>query len=725
VTRAERSTADSLAEQIRLLEAENQILNERSEDMLLLGLVAERISPLSSIEEVVGTLLEQVSILYDIPYCGFARIDRPTPEFRHEYMARVDRVAGSSLSLAPRAVDAISKGALVCAEGEAADKGVDLEVAEIDPSHIILIPCACQSVLRGVFIFAHDNLDTRLLGRKLIVLQQVAGLATSRMDNIHLLEELQQLNADLEARVHDRTVELHRAVRALGDEVAERRRAEEIIAGERHRLYTVVEHLPEGVVVLDGEDRIVLANRAVRHAAALIGSTSPGERLTAVAGRPLADFESSASEPRWVEVRSETDPILTFEAAVRRLDSPVRGSVVVLRDITDQRAVAEQLLRQERIAAMGHLAAGIAHDFNNLIQGITILAEGLLLDDDADPEPRKVKTREILAIGERGAGLIRQILDYSRQTVSQPQAIDLKGFLAETLNMLDRLIPETLELDFAAAPGLHTIRIDPGQLQQVLTNLTLNASQAMNDGGQIRVRLWNPDANSRFRLAIPEFEDRDWVCLSVTDTGCGIPPAVQPHVFEPFYTTKERGRGTGLGLAQAYGIVKQNDGHISFETEPGRGTTFTLLLPVEHISAEEPGAVAERPAPPMGSDEAVLVVEDDPTVRKLTGELLETLGYRPVCVENGLAALAFIDEHDDDLRLVLSDVSMPNMGGVELTVELLERLPEIPVVLMSGYAPDPMGGGFTSDNLAAWLPKPFSVDALASTIAEVLSSGGS
>jgi signal transduction histidine kinase/CheY-like chemotaxis protein len=703
------------------LEAENDILHERAEDVLLLGLVAETIIPLRDIDAIVETLLERVGILYEIPYCAFAQIDGPSPVFRQEFVPHVAHVEGSFLRLAPKAMAALAEGAVVCSAEEAAGDGVELRLNDVEPNQILLIPCACRSRLRGVFIFAHDASDSSVLVRKLIVLQQVIGFATARMDNIRLLDELQLLNVDLETRVNERTVELHRAARALEIEISERRRAEEIVAGERHRLRTVVEHLPEGVIVLDAENRVVLANHAVSAAQPLIGPVETGDELGFILGRPLADFESDADQPLWLEVSSESASSSIFEVAVRRLSNHHQGSVVVLRDISEQRKVAEQLLRQERIAAVGHLAAGIAHDFNNLIQAITILAEGLLLDESGDHPSRKPKTREILAVSERAATLIRQILDYSRQTATRPQLIELRSFLVETLGMLERLIPETVRIEVDAAPGEHTIRFDPVQLQQVLTNLTVNSSQAMPNGGEIRVRLWKPSATRIGPGSIAGSEDGGWVCLSLTDTGCGIPREARPHIFEPFFTTKERGHGTGLGLAQSYGIIQQNHGRITFETKVGQGTTFTLFLPVEYEQAGRSEPKREAPPTPHGNRETILVVEDDPTVRELTGELVEALGYRPLIARNGIEALKMLAAADEEIRLVLSDVAMPTMGGVELAVEMQRRYPSIPVVLMSGYAPDPMGGGFSSSNLAAWLQKPFSVDSLATTLAGILS----
>jgi len=713
-----RDTA-KLEEQIRLLEAEVALMNERSEDVLLLGLMAENLSPLRSIDSIFEILLERVGILYEIPYSGFASFGSDACEILYEFVPTTDRALESHLSISTEALETLESGALICSGANAAAVGVDLDVQEVDPTQIILIPCSCRFEHRGVFVFAHDGPDSEFLPRKLMVLQQVIGLATARIDNILLLDELQRINLELELRVHNRTSDLQRTALELESEIAERRHAEEILAGEQHRLRTMVEDLPEGIIVLDAEDRVVLANHAVLRARPLTGSVNIGGRMDTIGNRPLDAFSPNASETTWLEISVESDPHLIYEVAVRSLGSQ-QGSVVVLRDVSEQRAVAEKLLRQERIAAMGHLAAGVAHDFNNLIQGVTIIAESLLIDEESDPEVRRSRTREIISLGERSAALIRQILDYSRQTVSRPQLIDLQHFVVETLSMLDRLIPETVRLEFETEPGEHMVRIDPTQLQQVLTNLTLNANQAMPDGGEIRVKLWRTDAADSASEGLGP--DHSRVCLSVSDTGCGIPPEAQPRIYEPFFTTKERGRGTGLGLAQTHGIVGQNNGRISFDSEVGIGTTFTIDFPAEAAQPSTEDRLTASGSNPQGSMERILVVEDDPTVRELTGEIVATLGYQPICAANGAEALEVVAGTDDPIHLVLSDVAMPGMGGVELAIELQERNPTIPIVLMSGYAPVPMGGGFSSENLAAWLQKPFSVNALATTLAGILSS---
>lgn len=707
-------------ERIRLLEAENQLLNERAEDVILLGLMAENLTPLRDVESIFKTLLERISILYEIPYSGFGRIESTSVTIVHEYALFTDRIPGSTLNLSSPANRKLDDGALICSGPRAKDCGVDIEIAGLkELTQVVLIPCACRYEHRGVFIFAHEGADPEFLPRKMIVLQQVIDLAMARIDNILLLDELKRMNLDLETRVQERTVDLHRAALALETEIAERQHAEDVVLGERHRLRMVLENLPEGVIVLDAQNRVVLANGAVLHAEPLIDETDPGVTLNTIGGRPLEDFVSSSTATTWLELTAESDPKLVYEVAVRTLGDD-QGSVVVLRDVSQQRIVAEQLLRQERVAAVGHLAAGIAHDFNNLIQAITILAESMLLDDSPDPESRQNKTREILSLGDRAAALIRQILDYSRQTVTRPQLVDLRRFVAETIAMLNRLIPETVRFEFDAAPGDHLVRIDPVQLQQVLTNLTLNSSQAMADGGTIRIRLWNSKDEPLEADHLSADADADWVLLSVSDTGCGIPPEARPHIFEPFFTTKERGHGTGLGLAQIYGIVQQHNGRILFESEVGQGTTFTLHLPAEDgvLDADEE---APSGTPPHGSDQFILVVEDDPTVRELAGELVRELGYDSICASDGSEALEIIATTKRPIQLVLSDVAMPGMGGVELATELQRSEPSIPVVLMSGYAPDPMGGGFSSPNLAAWLQKPFTVDNLANTLAEILS----
>lgn len=717
MNRLDSTDPAALKERVRILEAENALLNERSEDVFLLGLMVENLAPLREVDAVFNNLIERISILYEIPFCGFTATGRSTG-FLFQYAPFTDRTPKATIRFSPRAIQELENGVMVCSPRTAATCGIELEIQGIVPTQIVLIPCSSRFEKQGVFLFAHDGQDPEFLPRKLMVLQQVIGLTIARIDNILLMEELKQVNTELESRVHDRTIDLQQAALALESEIAEREYAEQILEGERYRLRTVVENLPEGVIVLDKAQRVVLTNTAVVHARPLTGPVEVGRRMTNIADRPIEDFSSGACETTWLEVKSGDDSALIYEVAVRSLGAEL-GSVAVLRDVTEQRIVAENLLRQERVAAMGHLAAGVAHDFNNLIQAVSILAESLLLDASDDPFVRRSKTREILSLGERAAGLIRQILDYSRQTVARPQLIDLRRFVSETLAMLDRMIPETVKLELETDPGEHPARIDPVQLQQVLTNLTLNAAQAISGDGEIRVRLWACETPPQGESLDPPPEG--WFCLSITDTGCGIPAEVQDRIYEPFFTTKERGQGTGLGLAQTYGIVKQNNGHITFASEPGQGSTFTIYLPAEPGISESEAVEVIADAPPKGNLEIVLVVEDDPTVRELTGEIVETLGYQPVCATNGVEALDLIECHNHDIRLVLSDVSMPDMGGVELAIELQQRQSALPVILMSGYAPEPMGGGFSSPNLAAWLQKPFSVNDLAQTLAEVLS----
>jgi len=707
----------SADERIRQLEAENSLLSERSEDVFLLGLMAENLAPLRHVDAIFRTLLERVGELYNIDFCAFARACHGPSAILFAHPSGPAGWKDARFRLSSSAVRQLEDGAMICSGAKAATMGVELEVPGVEPRQIVLVPGNCRAEHQGVFVFAHDGPDPEFLPRKLMVLQQVIGLATARVDNILLLEELRGMNTDLEARVHDRTRDLHQTALALETEIAERRHAEAILEAERLRLKTVMENLPEGVIVLDSRQRVIMANGAVLHAQPLIGAVAHGAPLLDIAGKPLETFVSNTTETSWFEVASEGEPALIYEITVRDLDNG-EGSVIVLRDVTEQRIVARNLLRQERMTAMGHLAAGVAHDFNNLIQAVTILAETLLLDAADDPGVRREKSREILSLGERAADLIRRILDYSRQTVSRPELIDVGAFVVETLTMLDRLIPETITIEIEAEPAAHHVHIDPAQLQQVLTNLVLNASQAMPDGGRIRVRLWSTDT-----LDDAPSEDagaEGWVCFGISDTGCGIPPEVLPRIYEPFFTTKERGQGTGLGLAQAYGIVKQHNGYISCTSEPGAGTTFTLTFPAGIDDREAAEASKALASVPTGHREVVLVVEDDPTVRELAGELIETLGYVPICAADGAEALDLIDRSEHEFRLVLSDVSMPGMGGVELALTLQERGSAIPVILMSGYAPDPMGGGFSSPNLAAWLQKPFSVRDLATTVAAVI-----
>ena len=394
--------------------------------------------------------------------------------------------------------------------------------------------------------------------------------------------------------------------------------------------------------------------------------------------------------------------------------------LVTIRRAIEKREAEERILGQERLAAVGQLAAGIAHDFNNLLTGVIGYAELLGMRADI-PETAKTDLKRIVRQGQRAAHLIRQILDFSRQSMIQRRSLNLVSFLKESIKFLERTIPESVNIALEMGSDEYSVHADPAQMQQVLTNQAVNARDAMPEGGELRFRLSRRTLTPDERPPLPEMSSGEWIELSVSDTGTGIPPDVRPHVFEPFITTKDVGKGTGLGLSQVYGIVTQHEGFIDVKSEVAEGTTFTLYLPA--LSLQED--VLEERAPgevPLGQGETILVVEDEPGVLEMIGMMLERLGYHVLTAGSGVEALDVYDRHRDEIVLVLTDMVMPEMGGVELLYLLKERNPDTKTVVMTGYPLEDEDRKLLSPGISGWLEKPVDLGRLMQVVSEALAS---
>jgi len=390
----------------------------------------------------------------------------------------------------------------------------------------------------------------------------------------------------------------------------------------------------------------------------------------------------------------------------------------VLHDITDQKRLEDQLRQAQKMEAVGRLAGGVAHDFNNLlmvIQGHTsLLGERL---PDGSGERRSVD--QIQKSAERAATLTRQLLAFSRMQVMQPRVLDLNGVVADTGKMLRRVIGEHIELILRYDSGLGRVKADPGQIEQVLLNLVVNARDAMPSGGKLVIETCNLMIDEAAARRTSSLQPGSYVVLSVSDTGVGMDPETQSHIFEPFFTTKEQGKGTGLGLATVYGIVQQSGGHITVYSQPGQGATFRLYFPRVEEPADRGSGIRPRPKMPKGS-ETILLAEDETEVRELAREALRRGGYAVIEAADGAAALRVAESFTGTIHLLLTDVVMPNLGGPDLAVRLQEMRPGLKVIYMSGYSEFMATGQGEIGPLTYFLQKPFSLESLGRKVREVL-----
>jgi len=418
----------------------------------------------------------------------------------------------------------------------------------------------------------------------------------------------------------------------------------------------------------------------------------------------------------WIHV-TKSGRTLHVEVASKALTIGGRAvRLAIVRDVSEHRKLEEQLRQAHKIETVGRLAGGIAHDFNNLLTAILGHTE-TLAEYFAPGDPRAVEIAGVRDAADLAATLTRQLLAFSRKQLLQPVVLDLNDVLAKTRRILARLIGEHIELVMEPGPSLHHVKADPGQMEQILLNLAVNSRDAMPDGGRLvlrtrNVRLGRADAR---RLSMKE---GNHVEVMVSDTGVGIDAAAKARLFEPFFTTKDRIHGTGLGLATVYGIVKQSEGYIDVESEPGCGTTFKIYLPVTLESPAHQG-VHDRPSADGGS-ETVLVVEDDHAVRSLISDVLRRRGYRLLVAESGRQAIELVSKHERRIDLLITDMVLAGMNGLALADTMRATYASIKVLYVSGYTDDAlMPNGFFEAS-GAFLQKPFTPVALARKVRAVL-----
>ncbi len=387
-------------------------------------------------------------------------------------------------------------------------------------------------------------------------------------------------------------------------------------------------------------------------------------------------------------------------------------------EIAERKRLEEQLLQAQKMETIGRLAGGIAHDFNNLLTAI-IGYSSILLRHCSQDHPLRAEIEEIEKAGQRAAALTSQLLSFSRKQVLQPRVVDLNSVVTNLERMLRRLIGEDVELVTVLKPELGRVRVDPGQIEQVIMNLAVNARDAMPAGGKLTIETDNVELDEHYAREHVSVRPGPYVMLAVSDTGCGMDKETQAHIFEPFFTTKERGKGTGLGLATVYGIVKQSGGNIWVYSEPGQGTTFKLYFPCVAGQAEMLTQKTESVSQLRGT-ETILLVEDDQQVQSLAARVLREQGYKVLETSNGKEALHLAAHYLAEIHLVLTDVVMPGMSGRVLVDHLKSLRPELRVLYLSGYTDDTIVHHRVLDPGASFLQKPFTPQGLARKVREVL-----
>jgi len=516
---------------------------------------------------------------------------------------------------------------------------------------------------------------------------------------------------------------------SLQIELAERQRAERELQEANRTLETTLSASPVAIIVCDLEERVKVWNKTCE---VLFGWTA-----NEVVNRPIptVPVDMKDEDQELLRRTRQGESITNLELKRRRKDGkllelsasivPLRddhgrvtGTLGVYVDYTERKGLEAQLLQAQKMESVGRMAGGVAHDFNNLL-GVILGHGELLTREISSDSPWHERVEQIVAAGQRASALTAQLLAFSRRQILQPQVVNLNTLLSDTNNMLSRMIREDIALQLRLDAGVRNVKADPGQLVQVILNLAVNARDAMPAGGTLSIATSNvdfPADHSDQGTVVPAGR---YVVLTVKDTGVGMDAETRASIFEPFFTTKPPEMGTGLGLAMVHGIVSQSGGYISVESELGAGTNFNIYFP--QLQSEEVNPeITPRHLPKQieTGSETLLLVEDAMALRTMIGENLRSLGYTVLTAANGVEALELAREYQEPIHLLITDVVMPLMGGVELQKEMLALRPGIPVLFMTGYADETLEQRQNSARVVL-IQKPFRMDELAYTLREI------
>ncbi len=516
-------------------------------------------------------------------------------------------------------------------------------------------------------------------------------------------------------------------------DITERKQVIEALRASEEKYRTVLEANPDPVVVYDIDGKVVYYNPAFTR----VFGWSLGERLgkkmdvfvpeeslpenQTMISRVLAGESFSGIETRRYTKEEKIIPVSISGAVLRDMDGNPVGSVINLRDISEQKNLEGQLQQAQKMEAVGTLAGGIAHDFNNLLQAIQGYTE-LLLMRKKEGESDWRELQEVIRASKRGAELTQQLLTFSRKVESKRRPLDLNQEVGELRELLERTIPKMIDVEFKLAANLKMVNADSAHLKQVLVNLAVNAKDAMAEGGKLLIETQSVTLDQEFCRRYAEVKPGDYVLFSISDTGHGMGKETLEHIFDPFYTTKEVGKGTGLGLSIVYGIIKNHEGYITCYSRPEVGTTFRIYLPtiepeavpVDVLTAPEPEGLAR------GGNETILLVDDEEFIRELGVDVLGRAGYTVLTANNGENALELYRQERARIDLVILDLIMPGMGGSKCLEELLTIDPHTRVLIASGYSPDGPTKGALDAGAKGFVSKPYDTRQFLQLVREIL-----
>lgn len=542
-------------------------------------------------------------------------------------------------------------------------------------------------------------------------------------------------NRELEDEVRNRSLLLRQANDNIEQLKIVQQEVEQSLFHSESRRQTLIESMSEGVGLVDVDERFVFTNQAAEKIfgvgpGRLVGAClldfldEDNRRLVESQTRLRLSGHTSSYDIRVQRPDGEQREVMVTASPLYDRDGGARQILGVFQDVTEMKKAQQekarlqaQLAHSEKMEAIGRLAGGLAHDFNNLLTGIKGYTH-LLLRQLAEDHPGRREVREIDKIADRAGALTQQLLAFSRKQAISPAIVDLNKLIDNSQDMLKQLIGEDIELIVQRRENLGSVYVDPNQLDRVLVNLCVNSRDAMPRGGRLQIITDEATVNGRVKELARELPSGEYVTLSVVDTGVGMDEETRQRIFEPFFTTKTDGKGTGLGLATVYGIVKQSRGYICCRSTPNQGSTFTIYLP--KVAQEKASNQAAKPNESAGGKETILLVEDEELVRALAGKALSLHGYQVLVADSGPAALEQFRRLAESIDLVLTDVVMPKMDGREMTDQMREIDPRLKVLFMSGYSSEIVSHYGVQAERMDFLAKPFTIEELLGKVRSVL-----
>jgi signal transduction histidine kinase/DNA-binding response OmpR family regulator len=620
-------------------------------------------------------------------------------------------------------------------------------IRELDPFVEIVIVTGYSDIAPEEIACRVPPTDKLLYLQKPFHAHEIQQFSSSLGAKWQMGRHLSEVHEKLEQRIAERTAALVKVNKKLKKDIAKRKKAEESLRQERERLATVLDGNPIPTFMVDHNHQVVFWNRALETLGGVprekaLGNNPSVSLSPLYQGNPppvLADLILQMTDEELLNRyedkirkvgRNEAFEATTFlwsngkKRLIEALATRIRdhrgelvGAIQCAQDITDKNRLQKKLQQAQKMEAVGTLAGGIAHDFNNLLQAVQGFVDILLLDKKQD-EHGYTQLRAISGAAKRGAELTRRLLTFSRKVESKKHPVDLNHEVHQVKKLLERTIPKMIEIELDLADDLKIVNADSVQLEQVLMNLAINAKDAMPEGGKLIIQTSNVILDEMDYLSHPEAEPVEYVLLKVSDTGHGMDKETMESIFEPFYTTKGPGQGTGLGLAMVYGIVKSHGGHIDCSSELGRGTSFNIYLPATDRKARPEKTLEEQMS--KGGTETILFVDDDELSRDIGAKILKRFGYTVLLAADGETALALYRKERRRIDLVISDLIMPGMGGIKCLEELLRIYPGVKVLIVSGYSATISMKKTVEAGAKNFISKPYKIGELLKAVRDIL-----